>query len=114
MMQAIALRRLGARAVEGIDGALLTIALLLTALGLAALYSATYDTPGRVASQLANLAVALAGMWIVARIPPPTMMRFAVPAYVAGLVLLVNSDAIVPPVPNRITLGLLLPSSSGW
>ncbi|MGE0875264.1 MAG: rod shape-determining protein RodA [Burkholderiales bacterium] len=88
-MQALALRRLGARAVEGIDGALLTIALLLTALGLAALYSATYDTPGRVASQLANLAVALAGMWLVARIPPPTLMRFAVPAYVAGLVLLV-------------------------
>jgi rod shape determining protein RodA len=53
--------------------------------GLAVLYSASYDVPGRVAAQLANLAVALIAMWIVAQVSPQTMMRFAIPAYVVGL-----------------------------
>jgi rod shape determining protein RodA len=88
-MQAVALRRLGARAIEGIDGPLLAIAAMLVALGLATLYSASYDIPGRVTNQLINISVALAAMWVVARIPPQTLMRLAVPAYVAGLVLLV-------------------------
>jgi rod shape determining protein RodA len=58
-------------------------------LGLAALFSASYDNPARVVSQLGNLAVALAAMWVVAQVPPQTMMRFAVPAFVVGVALLV-------------------------
>jgi rod shape determining protein RodA len=42
-----------------------------------------------VAGQLANLGVAITAMWIVAQVPPQTMMRFAVPAYLIGLALLV-------------------------
>src|SRR5438128_4219396 len=57
-------------------------------LGLAALFSASYENPARVVNQLVSLAVALVAMWIVAQMPPQTLMRFALPAYVIGLVLL--------------------------
>jgi len=83
------LRRIGQRIAEGIDQTLLVIVLSLSMLGLAALFSATYENPARMLQQLANLGLALAAMWLVAQISPQTMMRFAVPAYVAGLALLV-------------------------
>ena len=79
------LRRIAGRLAEGIDSTLLMLLLTLSMVGLAVLYSASYDVPGRVAGQLANLAVALAAMWIVAQVPPQTMMRFAIPAYLVGL-----------------------------
>ena len=82
-------RRVAARLVAGIDGTLLTLSLMLVTLGLATLFSASYDQPGRVSAQAANLLVALAAMWLVAQIPPQTLMRFAVPAYFLGLALLV-------------------------
>ena len=82
-------RRLAARLAEGIDWPLFTIALLLSALGLATLYSASYDQPARVTAQVANLGVAIAAMWLVSRVPPQTLMRFAPPAYLIGLALLV-------------------------
>ena len=83
------LRRIVWRIAEGVDSTLLVILLTLSMVGLAVLFSASYDVPGRVAGQLANLAVALAAMWIVAQVTPQTMMRFAVPAYVVGVALLV-------------------------
>jgi len=82
-------RRLLQRLTGGIDSTLFSISLLLVALGLATLFSASYENPGRVTGQLANLAVALAAMWLVAQIPPQTLMRFAVPAYLLGVALLV-------------------------
>jgi rod shape determining protein RodA len=82
-------QRVALRLVEGIDSTLLLIILALSMLGFAALFSASYDAPGRVLSQLASLCIALVAMWITAQIPPQTLMRFAVPAYVVGLVLLV-------------------------
>jgi rod shape determining protein RodA len=82
-------RRLGARLIQGIDGPLFGLSLALVALGLATLFSASYETPGRVAAQAANLAIALAAMWVVAQVPPQTLMRFAVPAYVLAIALLV-------------------------
>ncbi|MEK6243181.1 MAG: rod shape-determining protein RodA [Pseudomonadota bacterium] len=82
-------RRLAARLAEGVDGPLLAITLALVALGLATLYSASYEQPARVTAQIANLAVALVAMWVVARVPPQTLMRFAVPAYLLGVALLV-------------------------
>jgi rod shape determining protein RodA len=83
------LRRLRARIVEGIDPPLLAIALALSMLGLAVLYSASYGNATRVATQLANLAVALAAMWAVAQVSPQRLARLALPAYAAGLALLV-------------------------
>jgi rod shape determining protein RodA len=83
------LRRLAGRLAEGIDSTLLMLLLTLSMVGLAVLYSASYDVPARLATQLVSLAVALTAMWVVAQVPPQTMMRFAVPAYVVGLGFLV-------------------------
>ncbi len=83
------LRRIGLRLAEGIDSTLLVLILILSMLGLAALYSATYETPARVANQLVNLGVALAAMWLVAQVAPQTLMRFAVPAFAIGIARLV-------------------------
>jgi len=83
-------RRLSARLFAGLDAPLLTIVLLLAGIGLATLYSASYDTPSRVTAQLANLAVALVAMWVAAQVPPQTMLRYAVPVYVVALALLVG------------------------
>jgi len=83
------LRRIAGRLAEGIDSTLLMLLLTLSMVGLAVLYSASYDVPTRLATQLVSLAVALTAMWVVAQVPPQTMMRFAVPAYVVGLGFLV-------------------------
>ncbi len=82
-------RRVAARLAEGLDGTLLALTLALVIIGLAALYSASLDQPGRLRAQLANVALALVAMWLAARVPPQTLMRFALPAYVAGIALLV-------------------------
>ena len=84
----LTLRRVTLRITEGIDSTLLVLTLTLSLLGLAALFSASYENPARVAAQVGNLAVALAAMWLVAQVSPQTLMRFAVPAYVIGLAFL--------------------------
>jgi rod shape determining protein RodA len=83
------LRRIALRLSEGIDSGLLVLLLALSMLGLATLFSATYENPARILSQVMNLGVALVAMWLVAQLSPQTIMRFAVPAYVVGLALLV-------------------------
>jgi rod shape determining protein RodA len=83
------LRRIGLRLAEGVDSTLLVLMIALSMLGLLALFSASYEQPARVASQVVNLAVALIAMWLVAQVHPQTMMRFAVPAYVIGLAFLI-------------------------
>ncbi len=82
-------RRIAARLADGIDWPLFAIAIALSALGLATLYSASFEQPARVTAQLANLGVAIVAMWLVSRLPPQTLMRFAPPAYLVGLALLV-------------------------
>jgi rod shape determining protein RodA len=82
-------QRIAQRLVEGIDAPLMVIIMSLSMLGFAALFSASYDTPGRVLNQFVSLSVALVAMWVTAQIAPQTLMRFAVPAYVLGIVLLV-------------------------
>src|SRR5688572_5302465 len=83
-------QRIAVRLVEGIDGTLMVIIAALTLLGFAALFSASYETPGRVVSQLMHVSLALMAMWVTAQIPPQTLMRFALPAYVVGIVLLLG------------------------
>jgi rod shape determining protein RodA len=83
------LRRVALRLTEGIDGTLLVLTLTLSLLGLAALFSASYETPTRINGQLVNLGLAFTAMWLVAQIPPQTLMRLAVPAYAVGLALLI-------------------------
>ena len=81
--------RIAARLTEGIDAPLFLLLFILSLLGYAAIFSASYETPGRMVNQTVNLSIAVVAMWVVAQIPPQTLMRFAVPAYVAGVVLLV-------------------------
>jgi len=84
-----AIDRLVARIIEPLDQPLLTVACALLLLGMLTLYSAASESPLRISAQLLNVAIALAVMWIAAQVPPQTLMRFAAPAYLLGLVLLV-------------------------
>jgi rod shape determining protein RodA len=82
-------RRLLLAVIEPLDGPLLAILGVLLAVGLLTLYSATSDTPARFNAQLANIGVGLVLMGMVARVPPATVMRWAIPVFVLALVLLV-------------------------
>ncbi|HSQ03572.1 MAG TPA: rod shape-determining protein RodA [Burkholderiales bacterium] len=75
---------------EHVDGLLLGSILLLMGVGLVVLYSASNGSFARVTSQLASMLVALAIMWLFAKIPPHYLMRMAVPVYLIGLMLLVG------------------------
>ena len=83
------LYRFRARLIEHIDAPLLLITCLLMLAGLSTVFSATYDSNNRLFGQIANMLVGLAVMWGVAQLPPQKLMRFAVPLYVLGVVLLV-------------------------
>ena len=73
----------------GFDRPLALIVFLLLCVGIVTLYSATLDMPGRVEDQLRNIMLTFVLMWILANVPPPTLMRFAVPLYMFGMALLV-------------------------
>ncbi|MBI3068205.1 MAG: FtsW/RodA/SpoVE family cell cycle protein, partial [Betaproteobacteria bacterium] len=83
------IRRLAARLTRHIDGVLLGIVLALMVVGLAVLFSASNANLARVSGQLVNLLVGLAVMWTFANVPPHYLMRYAVPLYVLGMLLLV-------------------------
>lgn len=88
-MHPTAIRDFLRRFVAPIDPPLMTIMVLLIAFGLVVLASAASDSPGRMTSQVINFCVALVVMRVVAQVPPQTLMRLALPAYVGGVVLLV-------------------------
>jgi len=83
-------RRIGLRLIEGIDGTLFVLTMMLSLLGLAALFSASFDNPARLTAQLVNLGVAFVAMWVFAQLSPQMLLRFAVPAYLLGVGLLVG------------------------
>ena len=83
------LYRFRTRLVANIDMPLLGITALLMLAGLATVFSATYDANNRAINQLLNMSVGLVVMWGVAQFPPQKLMRFAVPLYVVGVILLV-------------------------
>ena len=72
-----------------IDSFLLFSILLIMAVGLATLYSATGGNFTRVSNQAVNMVAALVIMWLVANIPLQHMMRLALPIYLVGLILLI-------------------------
>ncbi|HEX3097644.1 MAG TPA: rod shape-determining protein RodA [Usitatibacter sp.] len=74
-----------------IDGPLMAAILLTSALGLTVVYSASGGgSLDRVLGQARNLALALFALWLFAQVPPQTLMRLALPAYIAGLALLIG------------------------
>ena len=76
------------RIADPLDPTLFSAAIALLALGLVTLYSASNENPARMTAQLANIGIALGLMWAVAQVPPQTLMRFAPPIYLLGIVLL--------------------------
>jgi rod shape determining protein RodA len=72
-----------------IDPPLLFITFGLMVIGLFTVYSATYVGTSKLDNQILNMLVALVIMWSVAQIPPQKLMRFGVPLYVLGIILLV-------------------------
>ncbi|WP_206955266.1 rod shape-determining protein RodA [Trinickia acidisoli] len=73
----------------GFDRPLALTVFLLLCVGIVTLYSASIDVPGRVEDQLRNILLTFVLMWVLATIPPQTLMRFAVPLYTFGIAMLV-------------------------
>ncbi len=82
------IRQLVERLTAKIDGPLFAIVCCLMVLGLATLYSAAFQAPGRVSAQALNLLLALALMWGVAQVPPQVFMRYAIPVFLLVLLML--------------------------
>lgn len=72
-----------------IDGQLLGGLLLICGLGLVVLYSAVGEDMDLLLQQCVRLSVAIAGMFIVAQLPPDLLRRWTPWGYGAGLVLLI-------------------------
>jgi len=85
--------------VRRLDGFLLGTALAIAGLGLLVLYSATDASAARLTNQALNLLFALAVMWVAANVTPQHYMRWAVPLFVFGVLLLV-AVALVGTVVN--------------
>ncbi len=73
-----------------VDNFLLAGIFLLMLTGLIVLYSASGGNLGRMSSQVVNMLVALAVMWMVANIPLQQIKRLALPLYLVGIVLLIG------------------------
>jgi rod shape determining protein RodA len=85
------LERQASRIRAHLDMPLFIILLLLMGTGLLTVYSATHSTGiGRVDNQIVNMLIALFFMLLVAQTPPQKIMRFALPLYLLGLVLLIG------------------------
>jgi rod shape determining protein RodA len=72
------------------DAPLAILLFLIVSTGIVTMYSAGLDWPGRVEHHLRNIVIAFFVMWIVANVPPQTLMRFAVPLYILGVALLIG------------------------
>jgi len=70
------------------DVPLSIILVFLTIFSLVTVYSAGYDFPGRFEGQIRNFITAFLLMWLMANVPPQTLMRFAVPIYSLGIAFL--------------------------
>ena len=74
---------------SGFDGPLLVAMLLLGAAGLVTMYSAGFDAGTRFVDHGRNMLLALGVIFVVAQVPPQTLMRFALPLYTIGIALLI-------------------------
>ena len=73
-----------------LDGPLMVTLVVLAALSLAVVFSASGQSSDRALGQARNFAVALVVLWVAANIPPQQLMRLAIPIYMAGLGLLIG------------------------
>ena len=85
------IRRFLKAILDHLDMPLFCLVIALMGIGLLTVYSATSsDGFDKLDKQLVNMAVSMAVMFLVARTPPQTLMRFAVPLYVIGVILLLG------------------------
>lgn len=82
------------RALTAFDWPLLLLLVLMTVLGLTVMHSAVGGTDWRFAEQSRNFLIAFVALWITALLPPPLLMRLALPAYLCGVVLLVGVELV--------------------
>ena len=73
----------------GFDWPLVLVVAVLASAGLLAMYSSGYDHGSRFADHARNMLIAGSILFVVAQVPPPKLMVFAVPLYAAGVALLV-------------------------
>jgi len=83
------IRQFAERLTAKIDAPLFAVVCSIMLLGLATLYSAAYQAPSRFGAQALNVLLALALMWAAAQVPPQAFLRYAIPAFVTVLVMLV-------------------------
>lgn len=74
---------------RGFDWPLIAVLLLLSSIGLVAMYSSGYDHGTRFYDHGRNMVLAAGILFAVAQIPPQRLMALAVPLYAAGVALLV-------------------------
>ncbi len=79
-------RHLWQRLIAPIDPPLMLIMTLLMGYALLVVSSASYD---RLGSQMINMLVALVAMRVAADVPPQKLLRFALPMFVLGVLLLI-------------------------
>ena len=82
-------QRLWRRFMLHMDQVLLSALGVLLLVGLIVLYSASGGSWIRVLAQVTNMLVALVALWLVANMPLHYLMRLALPAYIAGVLLLI-------------------------
>ncbi|TAM86158.1 MAG: rod shape-determining protein RodA [Candidimonas sp.] len=78
------------RALTAFDWPLLALVVLMALIGMTIMRSAVEGMDWRFADQLRNYFIAFAFMWLAAMLPPPLLMRLAVPAYAVGIALLLG------------------------
>lgn len=83
------IKRLLHRIAEPVDGWLLLFMMLLFAVSMVTLYSASNQSLDKVTSRGISMVVALAAMWLVANLKPIQLMRLAPPLYLFGFLLLI-------------------------
>ncbi|NMG56118.1 rod shape-determining protein RodA [Aromatoleum aromaticum] len=81
--------RLLVAAIRPIDPILFGLLAVLLGYAFVLMHSAS---PERIASLLVNAGVALAAMWLAARVPPQRLLSLALPLYAAGVLLLIAVD----------------------
>src|SRR5690606_33330920 len=87
-MKAPAVRQILSR-IFVLDPWLLLLLMMISAIGLATMYSAVGGSGGRFAEQIRNFGIAFGAMWSVAQASPQALMRLAVPVDLVGVVLLI-------------------------
>ncbi|MBB3332205.1 rod shape determining protein RodA [Halomonas campaniensis] len=77
-----------------LDPWLLAMLLVLMVAGLAVLYSASGQRPAAVTAQALRFGVALVVMFLIAQLSPTTLLRWALPVYLAGVLMLVAVELV--------------------